>query len=35
MYGIVCAQNEIKREKELYKRPNCVLQAVAILKLQQ
>ena len=28
---LVCIQNEIKDEKQLYKRPNCVLQVLSLL----
>jgi len=28
---LVCIQKEINREKELYKRPNCVLQALPLI----
>jgi len=28
---LVCIHNEIKREKELYKRPSCVLQVLPLL----
>jgi len=31
MFKLVCIQNEIKREKELYKKLNCVLQVLLTL----
>jgi len=31
IHKLVCIQNEIKHEKELHKRPNCIMQVLPLL----